>query len=100
MEFLIFIVLISSLLCGSESPTIPKKVQLSEDLLDQLNAIEKIYGSFLRQGMSPYEAALNASQWQSIRYPVRLGPVPEEYRTKEEPAALDRKKEKKIRKED
>ena len=60
---------------GSENP---KKIVMSDDLLDKINELEAIYVEFLKSGLKPEFAQSAAVKLYELRYPVRLETIPEE----------------------
>jgi hypothetical protein len=69
-----------------------RRIQLSEEVLDQLQIIEKIYDELLKTGMTPEKAAIAASKWQDQNYPVILSQMIDQDRKEKD--AEKKKKEK------
>lgn len=53
----------------------PKKAVLSDDFLDRLNELEKVYVECLKAGMNEEMAQRAAVEWQHARYTVALQPA-------------------------
>jgi hypothetical protein len=72
-----FILLFFNLsLSASEAPKTPaQKIVLSDEVLDQLDTINKVYADLVKGGMTPGLAAITAAKWQDKHYPIYLNPV-------------------------